>query len=74
MNRFNTNFQERFAAVNSSINNVNIAVEESTRGITNVAEMTVNITSNVADIGGEAQLNMEIADGLSVEVCKFKID
>ena len=60
--------------IKEAIESVNIAVEESTRGITNVAEMTVNVTSNVADIEGEAQLNMEIADNLSAEVCKFKID
>ena len=66
--------KENIDNIKDAIESVNIAVEESTRGITNVAEMTVNITSNVADIEGEAQLNMEIADGLNVEVCKFKID
>ena len=60
--------------IKDAIESVNIAVEESTRGITNVAEMTVNVTTNVADIEGEAQLNMEIADGLGIEVAKFKID
>lgn len=66
--------KESIDNIKDAIESVNIAVEESTRGITNVAEMSVNITSNVADIEGEAQLNMEIADALNAEVGKFKID
>lgn len=66
--------KENIDDIKEAIESVNIAVEESTRGITNVAEMSVNITSNVADIEGEAHSNMEIATGLNGEVGKFKID
>ena len=66
--------KENIDNIKDAIESVNIAVEESTRGVTNVAEMSVNITSNVADIEGEAHSNMEIANGLNAEVGKFKID
>ena len=66
--------KENIDNIKDAIESVNIAVEESTRGVTNVAEMSVNITSNVADIEGEAHSNMEIANGLNAEVNKFKID
>lgn len=81
MNQMMQAFAEESGQLKGNIDNikdaieaVNIAVEESTRGITNVAEMTVNITSNVADIKGEADSNMEVANALSAEVNRFKID
>ena len=60
--------------IKEAIEAVNIAVEESTRGVTNVAETSVNLTSSVSDIESEAGTNMEIADQLNTEVNKFKID
>ena len=81
MNRMMQTFAEESGQLKGNIDNikdaieaVNIAVEESTRGIANVAEMTVNITSNVADVEGEAGSNMEVANALSAEVHRFKID
>ena len=81
MNQMMQSFAEESEQLRGNIDNikdaieaVNIAVEESTRGVTNVAEMSVNITSNVADIEGEANSNMEIANGLNSEVNRFKID
>lgn len=61
-------------AIRDSVNAVNIAIEESTRGINNVSEATVNITSRVDDIGQEANANLDIANGLDSEVNRFKLD
>ena len=81
MNGMMQNFAEQSQQLRENIDNikeaieaVNIAVEESTRGVTNVAETSVNLTSSVSDIESEAGTNMEIADQLNTEVNKFKID
>ena len=66
--------RENVDNIKEAIEAVNIAVEESTRGVTNVAETSVNLTSSVSDIESEAGTNMEIADQLNTEVNKFKID
>ena len=60
-------------AIRDSVNSVNIAIEENTKGITNVSEATVNITSRVDDIGMEANSNLDIASGLDTEVNRFKL-
>jgi len=65
--------RENIDHIKEAIEAVNIAVEESTRGITNVAETSVNLTSSVADIGGEAEANMDVAERLNGEVNRFKI-
>ena len=81
MNSMMHNFAEQSQQLRENVDNikeaieaVNIAVEESTRGVTNVAETSVNLTSSVSDIESEAGTNMEIADQLNTEVNKFKID
>ena len=65
--------RESIDNIKEAIEAVNIAVEESTRGITNVAETSVNLTSGVADIGTEAEANMGVAARLNAEVNRFKI-
>ena len=65
--------RENIDHIKEAIEAVNIAVEESTRGITNVAETSVSLTSSVADIGGEAEANMDVAEQLNTEVRRFKI-
>lgn len=65
--------RENIDNIKDAIEAVNIAVEESTRGVTNVAETSVNLTSSVADIGSEADANMDVAEQLNAEVNKFKI-
>ena len=61
-------------SIRDSVNAVNIAIEESTRGITNVSEATVNITSTVDNIGVEVNTNLNIANGLDTEVNRFKLN
>ena len=60
-------------SIRDSVNSVNIAIEESAKGITNVSEATVNITTSVDDIGAEANSNLDIANGLDTEVNRFKL-
>ena len=61
-------------AVKQSINDVNIAVEESANGVTNVSGMSVELSENVSDIGNEADTNMNIAKELDGQVNKFRLD
>lgn len=56
-----------------SIKTVNTAVEENTKGVINVTEMTMELTNNVRDINNEADANLNIAKNLSEEVNKFKL-
>jgi len=65
--------RENIDNIKDAIEAVNIAVEESTRGITNVAETSAELTSSVSDIGSEADANMDVAKQLNGEVNKFKI-
>ena len=60
--------------IRASIAAVNTAVEESTEGITNVAEMSTNLAANMIDIRNEADVNKEIATQLDSEVNKFKLE
>lgn len=60
--------------IKEAISAVSIAVEESAKGVTNVTEMSVDLTSSVGDIGNEANSNMSIANQLNAEVNKFKLE
>ncbi len=61
-------------SIKESVASVNIAIEESAKGITSVSEATVNITTSVDDIGSEANANLDIANGLDSEVNRFKLN
>ena len=60
--------------IRESISAVNIAVEESAKGIVGVSESSVQLTSNVNDIQSEASDNNGIAEDLAKEVGKFKLE
>ena len=68
------NLKANVTMIKESVNSVNIAIEENTKGITNVSEATVNITASVDDIGMEANSNLDIATGLDTEVHRFKLN
>ncbi|MBQ8519479.1 MAG: HAMP domain-containing protein [Agathobacter sp.] len=68
------NLKVNVESIRDSVNAVNIAIEESARGITSVSEATVNITTSVDDIGLEANSNLDIANGLDTEVNRFKLN
>lgn len=60
--------------IRESISAVNIAVEESAKGIVGVFESSVQLTGNVNDIQSEASDNNGIAEDLAKEVGKFKLE
>ena len=55
-----------------SVDDVNIAVEESTKGITTVTESAVDLNSTINDVHELAISNSNIAKSLDGEVNKFK--
>lgn len=59
--------------IKEAISGVNIAVEESAKGIVNVAVSSSEIITAVNVINGEANSNKEIAMDLDKEVGKFKL-
>lgn len=80
MNHMMSNFADESNGVKRSIDQikdavsaVNIAVEESAKGVTNVTETAVDLTSSVGEIEKEAEGNKEIANLLNIEVNKFKL-
>lgn len=60
--------------IKEAISAVNVAVEESARGVTSVTEMSVDLTSSVGDIENEANSNMSVVNELNVEINKFKLE
>lgn len=60
--------------IRESISAVNIAVEESAKGIAGVSESSVQLTGNVNDIQSEASDNNGIAEELATKVGKFKLE
>lgn len=60
--------------IKEAVSAVSIAVEESAKGVTNVTEMSVDLTSRVSDIGHEGNSNMDVAGRLNTEVNKFKLN
>lgn len=60
--------------VKEAMEAVNVAVEESAKGIVNVTDMSVRLTQRIGEISGEADNNMNIADDLNAEVGKFKLE
>ncbi len=59
--------------IKESIEAANIAVDESAKGISNVSEISVSLTSSVTDIEEKANGNLDIAGLLNTEVNRFKL-
>lgn len=60
--------------IRESISAVNIAVEESAKGIAGVSESSVQLTGNVNEIQSEASDNNGVAEDLATEVGRFKLE
>lgn len=60
-------------SIKEAVDAVNIAVEESAKGIVGVTEMASNMTRSMESIKGEAEGNRDIAGQLEAEVGKFKL-
>ena len=59
--------------IKDAVSAVNIAVEESAKGVTTVTQTAVELTGSIQTIGEEANVNKEIAGKLDAEVNKFKL-
>ena len=66
--------KESIDNIKEAIDAIDIAVEENTKGITNVTELSVDLTTVVMRVGNEAESNMNIAGSLNEEVGKFKLN
>ena len=59
--------------IRNMMESINISVEENVKGVNRVAEISVDITENVSDIGEQARDNKQVATDLGKEVQKFKL-
>ena len=59
--------------IKESIGAVNVAVEESAKGIANISATSSELTNSVGDIQSEASGNSTVAQELSEQVGKFKL-
>lgn len=76
MNRFANNSEQLNQSIDSikeSIETVNVAVEESAKGVVSVTEMSVQLTERMKDVGNKALENMDISEELKNQVGKFKL-
>lgn len=63
---------QTMGSMSTGINNINIAVEENAKGITNVADNAVSLVEAISEIQRETESNQQISDRLSEEVSHFK--
>ncbi|MBQ9122976.1 MAG: methyl-accepting chemotaxis protein, partial [Lachnospiraceae bacterium] len=66
--------EQAMDAIKEAIQAVDIAVEESTKGIVSTSETAAMLTNNVSDIDQKAGGNRDIAETLMGEVGKFKLE
>ena len=64
---------ENIDSIKEAVESVNIAVEESTKGVVNVTEVSSDLAQSMESINQEADANREIAGQLGSEVGKFKL-
>ncbi len=65
--------QSRATTIKETVDAVNIAVEESTKGITNVSELSTELTDSVSSIREESDNNLSVAEELNEHIGKFKL-
>lgn len=58
--------------MNEGINNISIAIEESAKGVTNVAEEIAQLVTAISTITTQADENKNLSETLSDEVAKFE--
>ena len=59
--------------IHTHINEVSIAVDESTKGIVDVSDSTNELSENIKDIENKADVNKNVATHLEAEVGRFKL-
>lgn len=67
------NMKQTIDRIRETIMNINIAVEESTKGIINVTEMSAGLSESVRDIENKADVNKQIVGRLDMEIGRFKL-
>ncbi len=65
--------KSRATTIKETVDAVNIAVEESTKGITNVSELSTELTGSVSSIKEESDNNLVVAEELNGQIGKFKL-
>lgn len=58
--------------MNEGINNISIAIEESAKGVTNVAQEISQLVTAISAITVQADENKNLSEDLSDEVAKFE--
>lgn len=69
----NEQLKENVNCIREALEGMKTAVSESALGISNVAEMAVNLTNNMHVIDEKAKKNLDISEQLDQEVHKFKL-
>lgn len=64
--------KDTISAMNTGLNDISIAVDESAKGVTNVAESAVNLVQAMSQIQKQTMSNQEISERLNNEVGRFK--
>lgn len=59
--------------IHENVSEVNIAVEETTKGVINVSDSTSELSENIKDIEQKADVNKNVASRLETEVGRFKL-
>ena len=65
--------KESIDNIKEAVEAIDIAVEESAKGVSNVTQVSVDMAAAIMEIGKEADVNMDIVKELNVEVNKFKL-
>ncbi|MDE6364459.1 MAG: methyl-accepting chemotaxis protein [Lachnospiraceae bacterium] len=63
---------ETISAMTTGLNDISVAVDESAKGVTNVAESAVSLVSSMSQIQQQTISNQEISEQLNNEVGRFK--
>ena len=76
MDRFaedSESLKESIDTIKENMGAITIAVEESSRGVVNISEMSSRLSDGIKDIESKATENKQIADRLESEVHRFKL-
>lgn len=65
--------KENIDSIKETMANINVAIEESTKGVINITEMSAGLSESVRDIENKADVNKQIVEQLEGEIGKFKL-
>ncbi|MFQ6824255.1 MAG: methyl-accepting chemotaxis protein [Agathobacter sp.] len=71
-NEFAVKSKDSLGTMNEGINNISIAIEESAKGVTNVAQEISQLVTAISAITVQADENKNLSEDLSDEVAKFE--